>query len=274
MNWKQIKEISLRDILNTLEEAFHALGVDFYLIGAFAKDHWYSSKGLRTRQTKDVDFAVLVQSAAVYQALRAYLKGKQFIDTKENAFVMISPDGVQVDILPFGEIEIDGHVTFEGEGMTSISVNGFREVYEAGTESIDMQTKYSFKAATLPAIVLLKLIAYDDRPEQRLKDAGDIAGILMNYFELQSDLIYDHHHDLFEKEERELTEIAAIVVGREIKKICADNSQLHNRIQRIVSDEIDKIDKSAFLRAMMRETGKTLEEMNDLLMNMLEGITL
>ncbi len=34
------------------------------------------------------------------------------------------------------------------------------------------------KAATLPAIVLLKLIAYDDRPEHRIKDPGDIAGII------------------------------------------------------------------------------------------------
>lgn len=157
--------------------------------------------------------------------------------------------------------------------MTSISVNGFKEVYQAGTADVTMLPAHSFKAATLPAIVLLKLIAYDDRPEQRLKDAGDIAGILLNYFELQSDLIYDHHYDLFEKEERGLEQIAAIVVGREIKKICADNAQLKERIERIVAGEIDKNYNSQFLRAMVRETKKTLEEMNDLMKHLREGIT-
>lgn len=116
---------------------------------------------------------------------------------KTNSFVLLTPVGIQVDILPFGEIEINNEVKFEGAGLTSIKVNGFNEVYLAGTELVEPATGHTFKVATLPSIILLKFIAYDDRPEVRTKDARDIINIMLHFFELQADLIYDSHADLF-----------------------------------------------------------------------------
>jgi predicted nucleotidyltransferase len=77
--------------------------------------------------------------------------------------------------------------------------------------------------------VLLKLVAYDGRPEKRLKDARDIANIIENYFDLQTDLVYDQHNDIFNVAEDALNqlfleEVSAEVLGREIKKIIKDNS--------------------------------------------------
>jgi len=46
---------ALRDVFDALEEAFTATGVDFYLIGAQAKDVWYEKGGKLSRQTNDVD---------------------------------------------------------------------------------------------------------------------------------------------------------------------------------------------------------------------------
>lgn len=88
---------------------------------------------------------------------------------------MIAPGGEQVDILPFGEIAIDDTIQLQGEGLTSIRVNGFQEVYDAGIQSIQLDSGQSFQVATLPSIVLLKLIAFDDRPEQRMKGPRDIS---------------------------------------------------------------------------------------------------
>lgn len=106
------------------------------------------------RQTKDVDFASLVGCQEDYEAVKRYLKeNKNFIDTRGNSFVMLTPSGVQVDILPFGEIEIDDGVNIAGGGLTSIKVNGFMEVYKAGTEDMEMETGHNFKIATLPSIV-------------------------------------------------------------------------------------------------------------------------
>jgi predicted nucleotidyltransferase len=141
-----------------------------------------------------------------------------------------------------------------------------------------MQTGHVFKVATLPAIVLLKLIAFDDRPEKRLKDASDIANTINLYFELQADLIYAEHSDLFLVSEEQLNkislqEIAAVVLGREIKKIIDKNQLLLGRIKRILTDHVDQEEKSAFARNMAEETGSTLAEVVSWLKHMLIGVS-
>lgn len=272
---KQIRLDQLKEMLDVLEEAFKELGVDFYMIGAIAKEYWYRRGNKKTRHTKDVDFAVLVLCRAKYDAVRERLKDHHFTDTRENAFVMISPQGVQVDLLPFGDIAIDETVTLTGQGMTSIRVDGFMEVYQKGTATAEMETGHQFKTATLPGIVLLKLIAYDDRPEKRQKDAGDIAGIIQHFFDLQADLIYEYHHDLFgdAQPDRNLKEIAAIVIGREMKKMCDRNQGLKNRLLSILKTQIGKGATSVFVQQMVKETASNVKEMMEWLIYILQGIS-
>lgn len=105
MGLNELKEGDLKDVFTALEEAFANTGTDFYVIGALARDVWYARADKKFRGTRDVDFAVLIGSHEEYGAVRDYLKEhSQFRDTRENSFVMLSPAGVQVDILPFGEI--------------------------------------------------------------------------------------------------------------------------------------------------------------------------
>ncbi|MCC7159522.1 MAG: nucleotidyl transferase AbiEii/AbiGii toxin family protein [Ignavibacteria bacterium] len=255
-----------------LGQVFHAHGIDYYLIGAIARDYWYKKGQLQSRISRDVDFAVLIPAKEAYEKVRNALQQKGFNETKQNAFVLISPSGIQIDLLPFGDIEIDDAVVVEDQGMTSIKVNGFKEVYQAGIEETDMSDNFSFKAATLSSIVLLKLISYDDRPERRAKDPRDIAGIIRNFFHLQSELIYEQHSDLFIKDDGpELADISAIVIGREMKKICLDNSVLYKRIEKILSVEISKGQTSSFLRNMQEETSFDIEMMKMWLEKLLVG---
>ena len=272
MNLNNIREGELKEAFDALEEAFAATGTDYYIIGALARDVWYSRGSKTFRQTKDVDFAVMVGSNDDYNAIKQYLKAnKNFVDSKGNAFVMHTASGVQVDILPFGEIEIDEAVNFAGAGLTSIKVNGFREVYDSGTAKVKMETGHHFKIATLPSIVLLKMVSYDDRPEQRSKDPRDIANITAHFFDLQADFIYSKHADLFTEidNEQTLEEISAIVIGREIRKICAANEILLGRLKQILQSHIGKNDESLFIRNMVAETGWTVEKSRQILQNIL-----
>lgn len=265
-----IREGEIKEIFDAVEEAFNATGTDYYIIGALARDIWYSRRSKTMRQTKDVDFAVLVGSLEDYEAVKQYLKeNKNFVERKGNSFVMFTPSGVQVDILPFGELEIDDGVSIAGEGLTNIKVNGFMEVYQSGTEDVEMETGHNFKIATLPSIVLLKLIAFDDRPEKRSKDARDIANIIFHFFDLQADLIYEKHTDLFadEANDQSLEEIAATVIGREIKKISASNESLMERLKKILHSHIELKDESLFIRNMVSETEGTVETSVQLLKN-------
>ena len=68
----------------------------------------------------------MISNKEDYEAVRSYLiENKGFREVKTNSFVLLTPAGIQVDILPFGEIEINDEVKFEGTGLTSIKVNGF-----------------------------------------------------------------------------------------------------------------------------------------------------
>jgi predicted nucleotidyltransferase len=200
-----------------------------------------------------------------------------YLDSRGNSFVMLTPRGTQVDILSFGGIEDNGGVQIEGQGLTNIRVEGMLEVFEAGTKPVTDATGREFQVASLSAIVLLKLVAYDDRPEQRLKDARDIANILENYFELQANQIYDYHSELFAVEETEmnqlmLEDLAAVVIGREIKKIIQGNTPLLHRIQAILAKLQTQESGGAFIRAMMAETGRPSSEVTGWLKKLGEGL--
>lgn len=268
MNLSKIKEGELKEVFDVLELAFKQLDVDFYLIGALARDVWYS-RGESTnnvRKTKDVDFAIMIASESQYESLRTYLiTNHNYQDTKENAFVLITPSMIQVDILPFGGIEIDDRVVVEGIGMTSINVNGFSEVFKDGTEEVKLTTGHVFKVATLASIILLKLISFDDRPEIRLKDARDIGNILNHFFELENDLMYNQKHaDIFQDQQAletiSIQEIASEIAGRSIREIIITNPTLLNRIILILNKHIKEAESSLFVRNMSEEAGVPISE--------------
>lgn len=274
MHLNNIRQIELKPVFDALEEAFNSVSIDFYLIGAIARDIWYAKGNAVSTGTRDVDFAVFIANQEDYNLLKTYLvKQKNFIVSKTNEFVFISPQGLVVDILPFGEIEIDDSVHITVEGVTSIRVNGFKEVFESGTERLELETGHAFEVATLPSIVLLKLISYDDRPEQRLKDPGDIASIIQNYFDLQSDNIYKNHTDLFDNADFTLQKAGARIIGREIKTIIELNTVLKLRITDILISHINHADDSIFIRNMQTGDNFVLSVAVDWLNEMLKGIT-
>lgn len=267
-----MKHAELKNVFDTVEKTFTELSIDYYLIGALARQIWYEKAEIKFRTTRDIDYAILVGSHQEYEAVKQYLiENENYIPARENAFVLISPDGLQVDLLPFGEIESQGRVKIEGTGMTTIQISGMKEVYENGTEVVSLETGNSFKTATLIGIVLLKLIAYDDRPERRQKDATDIGNILIHFFYLHEDLIYSNHLDMFGEQERSLENISAIVLGREIKKIISSNATLIDRLNRILHDHINTGEKSVFIQLITKETGKEIDLIIEYLRDILWG---
>lgn len=278
MNIEQFKDGPLKTIFDALDDAFAKNNIDFYLIGAQARDQWYAKEKIIARRTNDVDIAAYISNIDDYKAVRSYLvKNYEFTESRNNQFVLLSKEGLQVDILPFGELEIDDAIHIQGEGLTNIKVNGFREIHQNGTEIFQVHTGHEFKIASLPSIVLLKLIAYDDRPEKRKKDAIDINSILQHYFDLQSEFIFENHNDLFTNEElmaeeTALSEVASIVIGREIKKIIAANDTLHKRIENILVTFLNEKENSEFIRSMITNEKETIEKKLKLIMRLLDGI--
>jgi len=261
-------------VLAALEKGFTKFGIDFYLIGAVARNVWMSgiNRIIPRRMTADIDFAVLINDKGLYEQLKEYLINyEEFVLSKENAFVLIK-DGIEVDLLPFGAIEDENsRVTVEGNGYTSIQVPGFKEVYASGLPKLELTDGHSFKFSTLPGIVLLKLLAWDDRPEVRRDDVKDISDILNHFFYMYDHKIWDIHHDLLQDENMNSTHVAARVMGREMRLIVGQNKILWNRIVGILDLNTEDPAKSNMARIMREYFDNTLEENVELLNHMKIG---
>jgi predicted nucleotidyltransferase len=277
-NYKDLRQSSeMADMIEALERGFNKFSIDFYLVGAVARDVWMRAINdiAPKRTTGDIDFAVMINNAGTYEELKAYLIEEEgFRPYHGNSFVLLWKNGQEVDLLPFGSIEQDGRVSIEGTGLTTLHVAGFKEVYEAGLPEIELEDNQKFKFCTIPGIVLLKLIAWNDRPEVRTSDIHDLSDILLHYFEMFADDIYENHNDLFDENDDEdfQIKIAAQVLGRKVGKIAVRNKALTDRVMRIVGDNTENASSSKIAAIMANFSNNTVEDNIALLRKMKQGI--
>lgn len=265
INYEQLRQQpEITTILFALERGFKIFNIDFYLVGAVARDVWMSgiNKIAPRRTTGDIDFAVLINDKGTYEALKEYLVNTEgFHPYKSNSFVLIWKDKTEVDLLPFGAIENQGgRVIADGLGLTNISLQGFTEVYEEGLPELDLEGEHQFKFCTLPGIVLLKMIAWEDRPEKRRDDIKDISDILNHFFNMYDNEIWENHHDLFGQDDADLKNIAARVMGREMGKIAKRNEKLRSRIAGILNANTNDIANSPMAAIMVEYFENTIEQ--------------
>ncbi|HET6990239.1 MAG TPA: nucleotidyl transferase AbiEii/AbiGii toxin family protein [Bacteroidia bacterium] len=266
----------MKPIFDELEKAFIEIGIDFYLIGAVARDIW--STGVHGeklgRITRDLDFAVLIAEKEGYTKLRSLLiETGNFSEVKENAFALLYQGKITVDLLPFGEeIEVDGIVSIEGKGLTQISVEGFSEVLEEATTEIEFAQGNLFKVCTLPGIVVLKLIAHNDRPDERAKDIQDIARIIEKYYDFKYENILDDHYDLLDADPYDRLIISARVIGRDMRSILERSENLKKRICTILETACADPEKSRIGLLMISDEITSLARAVKLLEEILKGI--
>jgi predicted nucleotidyltransferase len=274
IRFDQLRQGNLSELFAVLETELMAQGIDFYLIGAIARDIWLTAlhNVEPGRITRDLDLAVLLANEEQYQSLRQRLIATgRFIASHENAYTLIFEDGRPVDLLPFGAVSMENAVNVTGQGLTSIRVDGFLEVYEAATESVTVDDQL-FRVCTLAGIVLLKLIAYDDRPEHRPKDILDIGMILRHYFDIVEEEIYENHNDLFDDDEFDITQTAARVMGRQIKPIVERSATLRQRIEGILDRQISLGEESRAAQWLVQDTRWTITYALNLLRQLRRGL--
>ena len=247
-----------------LQRAFDHFGINFYLIGAVARDIWmtqiYDEPDRRT--TKDLDLAVFINDTAEYDALLTWLVEQQgFTRAQSSAFCLLYPsatgsDHVAVDLMPFGAIADEaGDVYFSGRGMERISTVGFTEVL-AEAATVATPTGQQWRVVTLPGIVVLKLVAWQDRPE-RGKDAVDVWNLLEVYFNLVQEEIYTSHLELLNEEETPDTTnlmllVGARVLGRHVRQLLTGGPVL-TRLLSLLAGQLALGEQSPMARTMSRQ---------------------
>lgn len=247
-----------------LQRAFDHFGINFYLIGAVARDIWMTQiyAELDRRTTKDLDLAVFINDTAEYDALLTWLVEQQgFARTQSSAFCLLYPSAtgsghVAVDLMPFGAIADEaGDVYFSGRGMERISTVGFTEVL-AEAATVATPTGQQWRVVTLPGIVVLKLVAWQDRPE-RGKDAVDVWNLLEVYFNLVQEEIYTSHLELLNEEETPDTTnlmllVGARVLGRHVRQLLTGGPVL-TRLLSLLAGQLALGEQSPMARTMSRQ---------------------
>lgn len=262
----------IQPVLRDISAACHDLGIEFFIVGSIARNRWLVSNNENPRGTKDVDFAVYVKDQNEYSQLKNLLIDSQnYSKTNDNPLAIVSESGIQVDLLPFGEIEEDGQVLIRGRVVHQFNLAGFQETFRSGIENVSIG-EIECKSCTIPALVLLKFIAYDDRPEMRVKDLRDINLICRFYSLIESDFVFDHYLELINGD-RDFDETSWVVLGCEMAKIVLENPQLYRRVIRILVKAINSDSRipQLMIENPMRET---IEDKVRILTFLLEGFQL
>jgi predicted nucleotidyltransferase len=142
----------------------------FVLIGANALA---LQVDLEWRQTNDLDFVVCV-ALEDYPAGLAALPG--WHRRREGEHAWLSPTGVRVDVVPAGPGLLEaGSLTWPESGYR-MSLIGLRLAFDHHV-LVAIDDHHSVQVATTPAIIVLKMVAFLDRPD-REDDLTDIAQVV------------------------------------------------------------------------------------------------
>jgi predicted nucleotidyltransferase len=205
-------------------EAVKQVGTEAFLIGASAFAVHYAQDGKKpSRGTKDIDFAIYVNDFEQFEQIKTLLKIQGFNQHFE-PFTMYHPEwNTAIDIMPFGSLEEKGTIKFL-DRPSELVVVGFEQVAQ-NVEEFTIESQ-DFRVSTLSGIVLLKSIAFMDRPELRGQDIEDILKICTEYFKLKSNEVYDNHFEFFElfnpNEELYNTYIGAACINKEMRLMIKD----------------------------------------------------
>ena len=226
-----------KQVLLDIKRIVENLRLPIVVVGAGARilifDNRYNIDG---RATNDLDFAVQVRSWSDFQTLNAHMTQTSnpcFRPTNiQHRFIHISTN-IEVDIVPFGDIGEPNQEIQWSNGI-KMSIVGFNEAFSTA-ESIAIE-EIEFKVINLPSLIVLKLIAWNDR--KAAKDLEDIYFILKNYSDdnrVFVELVDELSQGLVKYEES-----GSFLIGRDIKNNFSSETIKH--LMKIISQILQKRD--------------------------------
>jgi predicted nucleotidyltransferase len=163
-----------------------ALNIEVLITGAFARDlHLHYATGIPIRrETRDVDFALLLADWEAFRALRLALLDQGFAAAQGVEHRLRHPNGLPVDLVPFGGLEdADRKIAWPPAGDVVMDVLGFREALTAAVR-VELPQQVLAHAVSLPGLTWLKIICWQERHLRSPgKDAQDLQLILNHYLD-------------------------------------------------------------------------------------------
>ena len=244
----------LKDLLKELYDFFRSIHVDFYVIGATARDlilcNLYDFAP--NRKTVDLDIAIAITDWNQFHSIEQLLPEKaNFEKSKEQKQRFMYKNAYSVDIMPFGNVaKSDGNIYWPPDETMAMSVRGFSEIADAAI-SIEIDNEYVIKIASLPGLFLLKLAAWKDRHLSGSKDAYDMAIILANYLAINIERAVDEHYDLYVSDKFDQLIAGAQLMARDIKHLVQNNKETMQYLIEILNKEIELAEESPLINQLV-----------------------
>jgi predicted nucleotidyltransferase len=203
--------------LRALRDHCSALEAELVIIGAIAYQVHFPNE---SRHTADIDFAVALDLDE-FAELERRLVADGWIRYANREHRWRSPQGTIMDLLPAGpKLREAKQVTWPVSQFT-ISLVGFEHVF-TDAQSVALGTDLTLKVISAATLMLLKIVAFMDDPQRRVKDLDDIRGLLTEYEadseRLFSDVVID----------ADLEDIAlapAFLLGIDLKELSTDEER-------------------------------------------------
>ena len=122
-----------------------------------------------------------------------------------------------LDLVPFDGVEKEGEIAWPPSGESVMNVAGYGDAYASALD-IELEPGFQVKIVSLPAMVVLKILAWNDRPE-RDKHASDVYLVLRSYHQAgQFDRLYDEALDLLEQVDYDIELAGAALLGGDARR--------------------------------------------------------
>lgn len=265
--------VSLAAVVQALQVVAQPLGIDYFLIGAAARDLMlqHAHDIAPFRKTEDVDFAVSVSGWTIFARLRtALLDSGHFSERSEKAIHKLrhKASGLPLDIVPFGGIENpDRTIRWPPDHHTLFDCFGAREAFEVSIH-VQLPNEVTLRVASIPALALLKITAWEDRKHSHPgRDAGDLLLYARHYMDCDN---YDRaaleHSDLFTKDNYDHEATGARLLGRDIANLLDKRS-----VEPVLSILMPQADVDGPL-LLAQQSGLDLENARSLIEALCDGL--
>lgn len=255
--YKELAIPHFSEVFTIIDEVMREYAVPYYLIGASAIALELLKSDIKpSRGTKDIDFAIMLSSIQEYETIGKALEEKGFRKAKAPWTYLYEKDDVVIDLLPFGEIQENDTEDFNRRN-SDLHIIGFKEVLEKPSR-IPIEEKW-VDIPPLPGMVLLKLIAWNDRPEERENDLADILTIIEHYYDIEFDKIVEEHFDMLDTDELDEKTVAAEVLGREARVYLNKSDLLKETIYKLLHENLTEVKLSSLVKHWARQSGEEVE---------------
>jgi predicted nucleotidyltransferase len=170
--------------LKTLAKVLAEEGRDFVLIGATVPQiliHFEEGVEYSGRTTRDVDAVVKAVSWEDFEGMRQRLFKAGFKPSPVLHRLLYDED-MMIDLIPYGsELVHDDHLKWP-ETDVIMSTLGVEEAFNYARQE-EVASELSVRVVPIPVLVLLKIVAYMDRPEERARDLSDLVRCFEDYEE-------------------------------------------------------------------------------------------